>query len=98
ARAWADLAEQRRIAFDQPWSHALLRALELDACRAVPEHRREVLARAVGLSDELTAELIEALIACGQVVSREGRLEVARVLAVDTGGRSQAPSAPKTHW
>jgi transcriptional regulator with XRE-family HTH domain len=98
ARAWADLAEQRRIAFEQPWSHALLRALELDAYRALPEHRPELLARAVGLSDELAAQLIEALIACGQVVSREGRLEVARVLAVDTGGRSQAADALKQHW
>jgi transcriptional regulator with XRE-family HTH domain len=98
ARAWADLAEQRRIAFEQPWSHALLRALELDAYRALPEHRVEVLARAVGLSDGQAAALIEALIACGQVVSREGRLEVTRVLAVDTGGRSQAADALKQHW
>lgn len=98
ARAWADLDAQRRIAFEEPWSHALLRALELDAYARAPEPAAEVLGHAVGLTRAEAARLLEQLVACRQVERRDGRWVNARVMAVDTGGRSKDAERLKEHW
>ncbi len=98
ARAWADLAAQRRIAFEEPWSHALLRALELDAYAELPEHEAGVLGSAVGLSCAEEARLLEQLAACRQVTRKGGRWSQSRSMAVDTGGRSKDAERLKQHW
>lgn len=97
-RAWADLSAQRRIAFEEPWSHALLRALELDRYARLAEHQSGVLARAVGLSDTEEARLLAELSACRQVTRAAGRWVNSRVMAVDTGGRSRDAEKLKLHW
>jgi transcriptional regulator with XRE-family HTH domain len=98
ARAWADLVAQRSIAFDEPWSHALLRALELDAYAQLPKHEAGVLGRAVGLSEAEEKRLLEQLGACRQVTRKDGRWINSRVMAVDTGGRSKEAERLKQHW
>src|SRR5690606_1081266 len=37
--AWRSLQGARQAAYDEPWSHAVLRALELDEYRCLPAHQ-----------------------------------------------------------
>ena len=98
AVAWRDLVAQRRIAFDEPWSHALLRALELDRHEQLAEHEPGLLGRAVGLSEAEEERLMAQLCACRQVTRVDGRWVNCRVMAVDTGGRSTDAERLKRHW
>lgn len=44
-----ELSAQRRVAYELPWSHAVLRALELRSYRAGPKHVPGVIAAAIGV-------------------------------------------------
>ena len=50
--AWHDLQAQLRVAYDLPWSHAVLRALELSDYRHLPRHEPGFVARRLGISLE----------------------------------------------
>jgi transcriptional regulator with XRE-family HTH domain len=96
--AYRDLLIQRQLAYELPWSHALLRALELNAYRALPQHVPGVAAREVGLSREEEAEYLAALERGKQVKRVRGRLHVQRVLTVDTRPSEAQNRKLKQHW
>lgn len=84
ATAWSDLEATRRAAYDAPWSQAFLRALELDAYRALRSHQPGWLAQRLGLGLDEEQRSLELLLQCGQVVLDAGRYRPARVTTVDT--------------
>lgn len=96
--AYRDLLVQRRLAYELPWSHALLRALELTQYRALPQHRAGALARHVGLSLEDEARYLAALEQGKQVRRVRGRYQVQRVLTVDTRPSEAQNRKLKQHW
>ena len=98
AAAHADLQQQRRLAYSQPWAHAVLRALELDEYRALPRHEPAVLARSVGISVTEAETCLKALLRGKQVRRRKGRYHVTRVLSVDTRQDPAGNLALKRHW
>ncbi len=79
-----DLQVQRRLAYDMPWSHAVLRALELRGYRALPRHQPGFIAQSVGISLEEEQRCLAALAGAGQIRRRRGRWVLGRVLTVDT--------------
>ncbi len=97
-RAYRDLLAQRRLAYELPWSHAVLRALELDAYRALPCHVPGFVAERVGLSLQDEARYLDALEASGQVRKLRGRYQVQRVLTVDTRPSQAENRRLKRHW
>jgi hypothetical protein len=96
--AYRDLLAQRKLAYELPWSHALLRALELKPYRALPQHRPGALAAHVGLSREQEARYLAALEQGKQVRRVRGRYQVQRVLAVDTRPSEAQNRKLKQHW
>jgi transcriptional regulator with XRE-family HTH domain len=98
AAAQADLQQQRRLAYSQPWAHAVLRALELDDYRALAEHDPAVVARSVGISVAESEACLAALLRAKQIRLRGGRYRVVRVLAVDTREDPDGNLALKRHW
>jgi len=98
APAYADLQRQRSLAYRQPWSHAVLRALELEQYRALPRHEPGFVAARLGISLEQEEQCLTALLRAKQVRRRAGRFQVARVLAVDTREDPDANLALKRHW
>jgi transcriptional regulator with XRE-family HTH domain len=96
--AYRDLLIQRRLAYELPWSHALLRALELKSYRALPQHAPGVAARQVGLSLEDEARYLAALEQGKQVRRVRGKLQVQRVLTVDTRPSEAQNRKLKQHW
>jgi hypothetical protein len=94
----ADLEVQRRLAYESPMSHAVLRALELDRIRSARRHDPDLVARAVGLPTETTEQLLGELVRAGQIEKRRGRWRIRRVLTVDTRSDPARNQALKRHW
>jgi len=98
APVYEDLLAQRSLAYTRPWSHAVLRALELEQYRALPRHAPGVIAERLGISGEEEQACLTALLAAKQIRRRAGRYQVARVLAVDTRDDPAGNLALKRHW
>lgn len=81
---YRDLQVQRRLAYDMPWSHAVLRALELGQYRALPKHQPGFIADLLGISLAEEQRCLHELARAGQVRLRRGRWVLGRVLTVDT--------------
>lgn len=84
AARWRMLEAARRVASEAPWSHAILRALELHAYRTLPRHDPEWIARRLGLSREAVDTGIALLEASGQIRVIDAHWTPAEVMTVDT--------------
>jgi transcriptional regulator with XRE-family HTH domain len=82
--AYRDLQVQRRLAYDMPWSHGVLRALELEQYRALARHEPGFIAAQLGISVEEERRCLQELSRAGQTRMRRGRWVLGRVLTVDT--------------
>jgi transcriptional regulator with XRE-family HTH domain len=97
-RAFCDLRAQRALAYEMPWAHVVLRALELDGYRALPRHEPGFIATRTGISLEEEERCLSALARARQIRRRRGLYRVARVLAVDTREDPAKNAALKRHW
>ena len=84
APAYRDLVATRRAAYEVPWSHAFLRALELQAYKALPAHQPGWLAHNLALDREEEARSLALLEQSGQITLRDGRYVPTHVTTVDT--------------
>lgn len=96
--AYQDLTTQRRLAYDMPWSHAVLRALELAAYQARASHDVEFLAAELGVPAGQVEQDLAELAAVGQIQWDGAHYRVARVLTVDTREQPKKNRALKAHW
>jgi hypothetical protein len=83
ARAWHRLQATRAAAYEVPWSHAVLRALELSDY-AQSAGRDGWLAARLGLTLAEEAAALKLLADSGQIKRRAGRWHVERQDVVDT--------------
>jgi transcriptional regulator with XRE-family HTH domain len=93
-----DLQAQRRVAYELPWAHAVLRVLELAAYTSQPTHVPGFIAARIGISLELEEECLSALAKARQIRRRRGKWTLARVLAVDTRDDPEGNLRLKRHW
>jgi len=97
--AWRDMEAQRHVAYELPWSHAVLRALELPAraaeTRALKARR---IATQLGISEAHQQECLRALEQARQIRPTRTGYRVTRVLTVDTRAEPQRNRALKAHW
>jgi transcriptional regulator with XRE-family HTH domain len=84
ADAWRMMESSRRAAGDAPWSHAVLRALELEQYRALAGHESGWIARRLGIDPAEEERCLELLSGAGQIRMNQGRWEPCQVLTVDT--------------
>jgi transcriptional regulator with XRE-family HTH domain len=99
AAAYRDLEATRRAAYDAPWSHAVLRALELRDYRVLRAHEPGWLAARLGLPLEEEARSLDLLLRSGQVVREAGGLYApARVSTVDTRRDPEAARRLRVFW
>lgn len=96
--AWRDLQAQRRVAYELPWSHAVLRALELARYKQLSQHEPGFIARLLGLPLSVENEALNALSQARQIRLLRGKWAVARVLTVDTRPDPAKNLALKRHW
>ena len=98
ATAFRVLEAQRRVAYELPWSHAVLRVLELEAYRAHGAHDDTFVASRLGISADEVARCVRALADSKLVVRKRGRWVATQVLAVDTRRNPEAGRVLKRHW
>jgi transcriptional regulator with XRE-family HTH domain len=89
---------QRRLAYELPRSHIVLRALELDAYQALPRHDPALLAREVGAGEAEVERCLAELQAAGQVVFSDGRYRAAQILTIDTREDPEQNARLKAFW
>ncbi len=95
---WERLTAARRLAYDEPWSQAVLRALELSSYAALPEHEAGWIARRIGITPEEEAICIERLSGSGQIVWQDRRWRIENVLALDTRRDPDAARRLRAWW
>lgn len=95
AGAWMRHGLMREAAYTMPWSHAVLRALELDDRRGP---QRAWLLDRLGISEPLLAEALAVLVATGQVNKVRGRWRSAEVVNVNTAQDRARAHALKVSW
>jgi transcriptional regulator with XRE-family HTH domain len=95
-REWERLELARSLAYDMPWSHAVLRALELDGRSR--QHQKAWLAERLGIGVAEVSAALRALVASGQVEKSGGRYRIERILNVDTSRDRTRAHALKIAW
>jgi DNA-binding phage protein len=95
-RPWQKLEAGRRAAFELPWSHAVLRVLELERYRSAP-HRPGVIAAQLGISPEQEEKCLEALVTSGQLEWDGSHFRVSQQLT-DTRHHPEAGRSLKIWW
>lgn len=98
ATRWAELEARRSVAFEHPWSHAVLRMIETQDYRQLRAHRPGWLARHLQIDPAEEARCIEALERTG-LVKWDGDRFVTEPVAVDTTAASEDERRRlKAHW
>jgi len=96
--SWQVLEAQRRVAYELPWSHAVLRVLELQQYRELPRHMPGWIAARLGVSLEEEERCLAALSESKLIRRRRERWVVENTLAVDTRRNPDAGRLLKSHW
>ena len=96
APRWRQLNVARETAYESPWSHAVLRALELSDYTSHPSSTW--LARRLGVSEEVIAAGLEQLARGGQIRWSGKRWRVAQLQLVDTSADPVRARKLKANW
>jgi transcriptional regulator with XRE-family HTH domain len=88
----------RVLAFELPWTEAVLRLLETQAYRALPRHPAGWIAAVLGIAAEEEQRCLQALLEVGTLALEAGRYVVRAPSTVDTQGGSAALHRLKQHW
>lgn len=96
--AWRLLQGARSAAYDEPWSHAVLRTLELEEYQRLPAPAPGWIARRLGIPLELEQSSLQVLERSGQAQLREGRYTPTRVLTVDTRADPERARELRAGW
>ena len=99
ARApWERLTAARRLAYAEPWSQAVLRALELSSYAALARHEAGWIAKHIGISLEEEQECLQRLAESGQIVWRAEHWQIENVMALDTRRDPDAARRLRAWW
>lgn len=98
ADAYRALEAARKIAYDVPWSHAVLRALELSDYRALQRHQAGWLARRLGISREEEAACLTALTTARQIKLERGLWVADQTRTLDTRAHPERGRRLKAEW
>lgn len=88
----------RELAYELPWSHAVLRTLELTDYRALRKHRSGWIARRLGISREEEQRCLDALLEARRVRFESGRFVLDETHNVDTRADPVRARALKAEW
>jgi DNA-binding phage protein len=98
ASEYRALEAARTIAYDVPWSHAVLRALELSDYRALRRHQPGWLARRLGISRAEEASCLTALATARQIKLERGLWVADQIRTIDTRVHPERGRRLKVEW
>jgi hypothetical protein len=97
ASEWTQLQRARGAAYELPWSHAVLRAFELDGYRRAAHGERWIAAR-LGIDLAEVEKSIELLVTTGQIKRVRGKWRLGSVISVATGQDATRARQLKAVW
>jgi AraC-like DNA-binding protein len=95
---WQRQQRARRAAYEMPWSHAVLRALELADYAGLKQHRPGWLARRVGITRPEEERCLRVLSQTGQIEFDGKRWRLRGGGAVDLRHEPEAARAQRGFW
>lgn len=98
ARAWKRLQVARQAAYEVPWSHAVLRALELGDYKAAATPGEGWIAARLGISLEEERRCLSLLAQSGQIRRRGTHFELRSSATVDTRFDREQRRALRAFW
>ncbi len=98
AEQYRSLEAARNIAYNVPWSHAVLRALELADYRRLGRHRPGFIARRLHISLHEEKRCLEALATARQIKLEDGLWSVDQTRALDTRKQRERSRKLKAEW
>ena len=98
ATSWLKLEAGRKVAYEVPWSQAVLRILELDSFKDSPSHEPGDVAALLGITKEEEERCFKALKETGQIRREKNRWVIDRVLTIDTRRNAEAGKRLKAWW
>jgi transcriptional regulator with XRE-family HTH domain len=88
----------RRLAFDAPWTEAVLRVIETSDYQALARHDDGFVARRLGIPADVAHAALRDLKAAAVIRLRKGLWRQNRPLSVDTRGAQDDLSVLLDHW
>ncbi len=98
SRAWERLQLARHAGYDLPWSHAVLRALELQGMPNGAAAQRAWIARRLCVTPQRVRDALELLERSAQVKRTARGYRLLEVMAIDTGQYPERARALKVAW
>jgi transcriptional regulator with XRE-family HTH domain len=98
AQEFRALEAARKTAYDVPWSHAVLRALELSAYQKLRRHRPGWLAQRLNISRQEEERCLKALATARQIKFDGGRWVIDQTQTVDTRAQPERGRRLKAEW
>lgn len=98
APAWRTLETARAVALELPWSHAVLRTIELESYRALPHHEPGFIAKRLRISRDEEERCLSLLEKSGHIEKHCGRYVAGRALTVDTRANPEAGRKLVAFW
>jgi len=95
---WSRLTLARDAAYDRPWSHAVLRALELQGSARKASEQPRWIAQRLGIAIEEVRAALSLLEATGQVRRTKKGLAPLPAMVVDTSHDPKRAHALKSAW
>jgi len=92
------LKAARKTAYDVPWSHAVLRALELADYAKLGKHRSGWVAKRLGISRDEEQRCLSALATARQIQLRDGLWVVDQTSTLDTRADPARSRRLKAEW
>jgi hypothetical protein len=93
---WQQLQRMREVAYEAPWSHAVLRALEIE--HPTGEALIPWLADTLGIREEQARHTLHLLDTSGQLQEREGRCIPSGTMTVNTGHDAARANLLRVTW
>jgi hypothetical protein len=88
----------RRVAFDAPWTEAVLRVLDTNDYQSLPVHDDGFVAQRLGIAVDVADAALRQLEAAGVVRLEAGLWRQDRPLSVDTRGARDDQNVLLRHW
>jgi transcriptional regulator with XRE-family HTH domain len=98
SRDWRRLQATRTAAYEVPWSHGVLRALELADYARVAGSSEAWLSRRLGIPREEIVRALSLLCQSGQVGRRGGRYVIKHSELIDTGVDRERRQGLRSFW
>lgn len=98
AEPWRKLEAARSAAYDQPWTLAVIRALELEPYRKLKRHRPGWIAARLGIGRDVEATCLTLLERSGQIRFDETHFRIIAGAALDTRRDPERARSLRKWW